>query len=110
MSNKCFLDWQFHTGRDGEGDKFAVYVLVHGSGRILAKVHAPAYEGGYHFSAAFHCAVPATVIDTNESFHFIDAESARAFVERILTQFDPLGKPRAKRAAKVAGQSRKVNP
>lgn len=91
-------DWQFVSGRDHEGDKYAVWILVHGSGRILAKVHDMATTGGYHFRAIFHCAVPKTIIDATETFDFVALEPAQAFVDGILAKFDPFAPPAPKPA------------
>lgn len=88
--------WNSRTGRDGDGERFAVAYLTHGSGRVLAKVFGPAGNDEFLYRASFYCAVPPEVLDTSETFDFVDLDSAMAFVDGILAQFDPLAKPRPK--------------
>lgn len=97
-SRRADTDWRFGAGRNAEGDKFAVHYLVHGSGRVLGKVFEPLADE-LMYRATFYCAVPAEILDTNETFDFVDAESAKAFLDGILAQFDPLAKPKPKEPA-----------
>lgn len=86
--------WVLYTGRDREGESFAIYCCLHGSGRILAKVLAPAAPGEFVYRVQFHCGIPKRLLaDDNEAFDFVDCESAKCFAENILSQFDPTGAP-----------------
>ena len=96
---KCEFDWQFHEGRDADGDKFRTHILVHGSGRILARVVEPTHLGGFSFRVWFYCKVPKSM-DSNEGYDFIDVESAKKFVEQTLSNFDPLAVSKPKRTVK----------
>lgn len=91
------LDWQFREGRDKDGDRFAIHALVHGSGRVLAKVFEPSARGGF-YCLDFLCVVPSEVIDASASFQFIELAPAKALAEDILGRFDPLARPAAKAA------------
>jgi hypothetical protein len=78
--------WDFRSGRDTDGSAYSSHILVHGSGRILAKVVAI----NYFHRAQFHFTAPKDVLDVDECFDFMDADSAKRFIEASLKTFDPL--------------------
>lgn len=90
---KSEITWDYREGRDREGDKYAVHVLIHASGRILAKVHA----ADYFFRAQFYFVCPKETLDTTEAYDFIDPEPAMRFCEEQVLRVDPLRAPRASR-------------
>jgi hypothetical protein len=99
--------WNEFEGRDAEGDKYKHVFCLHGSGRILATIDCPIMPGRYVFHATFDCSIPETVLkDGGRCFDFIDEESAKRFVECVLTSFDPFAKPREKRAIRVRAKTR----
>lgn len=79
--------WAPYSGRDTDGDRFNRLALVHGSGRILASVNLPLGADEYQFFVYFFCEVPDEILAGSE-FRFVSAESAHAFVEKILGSFD----------------------
>ena len=74
---KSELAWDYREGRDDEGAKYAVHILIHESGRILAKVHAL----NYFFRAQFYFACPKETLDTTEAYDFMDVISCMRFCE-----------------------------
>lgn len=100
------LDWQYRSGRDHEGDSFSVHLLVHGSGRILAKVFCPVAAGEFQCRVQFYCKIPKTILaNPEECFDFIEDAAAMRFAESVLLKFDPFAaesKPARKPRKKVA--------
>lgn len=93
--NKLEITWVHRAGTDSHGERFSIDNLLHASGRILAKVFGPVVPSEYAYRVSFYATVPKSVIaDQNEAFDFMDADSARAFAETILDQFDPFSPPR----------------
>ncbi len=81
------VNWAPYSGRDSDGDKFNRLALVHGSGRILASVNLPMNADEYQYFVYFFCEVPDEIL-MGSDFRFVSAESAQAFVEKILGSFD----------------------
>lgn len=88
--------WEHRDGRDTEGEHYNHEILVHGSGRILAKVFVVQY---YH-RAMFYFVAPKATLDTTEAYDFMDVDAAKRFVEETLLKFDPLAPPKPKAARK----------
>jgi hypothetical protein len=88
--------WDYRSGRDEDGSAYYTNILVHGSGRILAKV----VTCSYFYRAQFHFSCPKTVLDVNECYDFMDVLSAKRFIEETLARFDPLAPPKPKAARK----------
>lgn len=86
------LDWQFQEGRGRDGDKFSTWLLVHASGRLLARVSAPLYEHEQRLD--FFCKLDHGGVTDADDLRFIDIDSAKRFAEKILDQYDP--EPRRK--------------
>jgi hypothetical protein len=85
------IDWQRRAGRDKDGDRYSIDILIHGSGRILAKIFGPTGPDEFQFRANFYCKVKGQLVDNeNDCFDFIDLDSAKAFVERVVIAADPL--------------------
>ena len=83
------VDWRRATGRDGDGDRFDAWVLVHGSGRILARICLPTTQDYRHW-VYFYVKVPESILPGgDENLLFIDADSAKRFVMDIIERFDP---------------------
>jgi len=96
--------WERREGRDRDGDKFATWLLLHGSGRILARVIAPSADE-FAYRVHFNCKVPDRILrDSWDEYEFIDEYSAKRFVEQTLAQFNPL--PRS--AKKKSGRRTRV--
>lgn len=88
------IAWIDRSGRDSSGDRFNHHIAMHGSGRMLAKIYSPVAGDDYSFRAAFYCSVPKRVLaNQEETFDFIDLESAEHFVEGVLAQLDATAKP-----------------
>jgi hypothetical protein len=78
------LDWQFRQGRDTDGDLFSSWVLVHSSGRILGKVGCPLNAFEYQYFAYLY--VKDAKTESDEDLRFIDADSAKRYIEDALAQ------------------------
>ncbi len=89
--------WLFREGRDSEGEKYALHMLVHGSGRVFAKVH----EVRGCFRADFYFVCSKELLDTSEPYDFIDLDSAKRFAEESVAKCDPLAPPKPKRMRKA---------
>lgn len=102
------FDWQLREGRDHDGDKFKHWVLVHGSGRILAKVYCPISGDDYNCEAAFFATVVGREKDLRDErdMRFMDVESAKQFTEEALADFsaeaEKAGSGKAAGAMKVS--------
>ena len=79
------FDWQYREGRDSDGEKFCVWVMVHGSGRIYAKVSCPRSSDEYTHRTFF---ILKPELD-KEEYQFIDADSAKAFAEKTISELSP---------------------
>jgi hypothetical protein len=87
------LAWSHREGRDAQGDKFSQEILLHASGRILARIFIPLGDE-FNFRVAFYVFVPDTVLAKPDDFHdFIDLDSAQRFAEETLLAYDPLAPP-----------------
>lgn len=77
------LLWQTFEGRDKDGDRFIHHVLLHGSGRILAKVYQPCQYDAYNYEVAFFLGgKQGEDLDKGPGqARFIDLESAKVFIE-----------------------------
>lgn len=74
--------WEPHAGRERDGEKFAVQILIHASGRIPAKIICPATADEYYYRLFFYL---ETDMD-KEEYQFIDLDSAQRFAESVLDQ------------------------
>jgi hypothetical protein len=73
--------WERHAGRNPEGERFDSNVMVHGTGRILARVGMPIGEE-YWYRLYFY--VPKCVLDSPDDCHdFISADAAVEFAENV---------------------------
>ena len=73
------FEWQRRHGRDPEGNQFDSWVLVHGTGRILARIANPLADE-YYWRAYFY--IPKSVMEfADEGHDFISQDSAMEFVE-----------------------------
>ena len=98
MTSEKYI-WDYRSGRDEDGSAFSTHILVHGSGRILAKIVAINY---YH-RAQFYFTAPKEVLDVSEAYDFMEVDAAKRFIEDSLKSVDPLApkKPRARKPRKV---------
>lgn len=81
--------WRHFEGRDKEGNRFAHHALIHGSGRIFAKVYVPCSEyGEYNFAVSYFYGGPeGEVLDKGPgTAQFIDLESALRFCEATVSE------------------------
>jgi hypothetical protein len=90
--------WQLVEGRDEDGSKYANWILVHGSGRILARI---ATLGSWYCDLLF--CLPRKQIGRDEEdysdLRFIDADSAKAYVEKTLANVN-IDRPARRMAVK----------
>ena len=77
--------WQHFEGRDHEGERFSHDVLIHGSGRILAKVYLPIGADGYQYEAVFYAG--SKDLRDNTDQRFVDLDSARRHCEVMLADY-----------------------
>jgi hypothetical protein len=83
-------DWQYREGRDHEGEKFCVHLLIHGSGQIVARIYGPCAPDEFSHRAWFYCKFPDnTPVNVDTSVDFIDLDSAKHYIERMFTKYDP---------------------
>ena len=98
------FDWQYHEGRDRDGEKLSDWVLVHGSGRVLAKIMCPLTPGEYHYQIYFFTGAAKEarqlVYDGDGDIRFMDLMSAQRFCEEALTSYSstPLKTKKPRRA------------
>ncbi len=94
--------WLERRGRNAEGEKFSTEILVHGSGRILARVSLPLGDE-YHHRVFFYVSVSKKALAKPDDCHdFIDLGSAKRFAEAILRGLpDPLNPPTARKRKKA---------
>jgi hypothetical protein len=79
------IDWQFHEGRDREGERYNHAVLFHASGRIIAKVYQPTDPIEYQYEVAFF--VKTNLDEKDKEFRFISLESAQRFAEKVTSDY-----------------------
>ncbi len=94
MSKRLDFDWREFKGRDAEGTLCLEQVLVHAGGRVLAKVSCPCNSWEYAFHVFFFVAAAkkSAEADSDEGgtdVRFIDLESAKAYAEILLQDFQP---------------------
>lgn len=89
MNVKTECTWLERKGRDSDGDAFRVLILLHGSGRVLARVRCPAANDEWRYGVLFDCKVPEEVLP-GDCFDFVDEDSAMRFAEQVLSTFDPV--------------------
>lgn len=92
------LDWQYREGRDGDGDIFRSWVLVHASGRILGKVSCPVNDAEFQYFAFLYVKVTA-----EEDLRFIDLDGAKRFIEKSMENFEADYKPVTQKNEKSPG-------
>jgi hypothetical protein len=80
--------WVYRKGRDTEGEAFSTWVMLHGSGRIYAKVQGPNNTDEYTYRVWFYCQMPQKF---NESigFCFMELEAAQEFCMENVLQANP---------------------
>lgn len=97
-----YYDWQYREGRDQEGDKFCTHLFIHGSGQIVARIHAPCAPDEFSYRAWFYCTFPdKTPINTDTNVDFIDLDSAKRYIEQTFTKYDPFDGVTAKQDTPV---------
>lgn len=110
------FDWLDFKGRDAEGDRFDDAVLIHSSGRILAKICRPKHPGEYTFQLWFYvsAAKKSSSADCDEGgqdLRFIDEISAKSYAEKLLKNYgEPNKPPVAEIAETVSEPSGDVTP
>lgn len=103
--------WMDRAGRNREGDKFQSVVMVHSSGRILARIVCPVADE-YWYSVHFTCVIPSSLLSVDHQridLDFFDVESAQRFIENILERFNPTeNAPTTLRAARRGKKTRRT--
>lgn len=91
--------WQYHSGRDGDGDRFETVQMVHGSGRIILKIRCPEKDENW-WRIYFY--VPKVLFEfESELPDYTSLEDAKRYAELIVTNWDTeieaklLGQPNA---------------
>ena len=77
--------WQHFEGRDHDGERFSREVLIHGSGRILAKVYHPLSRDGSDYLCAFFAGGKDLRADSDQ--RFVDLDSAKRHCETMLADY-----------------------
>ena len=83
--------WQHFEGRDHEGERFSHDVLIHGSGRVLAKIYLPVCATEYQYEVFFFTGNSELRHATD--IRFIDLDSARRHCEVMLADYGNPPKP-----------------
>ena len=87
------FDWQQWAGRDADGERFSHMVLVHGSGRLLAKIWLPIVADEYAHRVYFYAGDKD--LRAAEGVQFADVDSAKRHVEAMLAGYvaEPVAVP-----------------